>query len=732
MEQREGEVWIEYVALHEVQRWPRNPKDHDLETLDKSYARFGFVRPLLRDETTGKLVAGHGRLEQLEARQDSGEEPPERIRVDDDGVWYVPVLRGVAFRDEHEAEAYLLADNRIGEGMWKDDLLGPILRKHFDTDDGLDGIGFDEDDEYVARLLAEVDEPTDANADPPAPPPTPEPRLPPVRSPRDAQWRVVHGDCLEVLDKLDENTIDSCVTDPPYGLEFMGRDWDSLSEGLPQQAQWEGRRGASGAGRSEERTHTPGGRSRVSYGGRRRPFRRCTTCNKREFSGSPCECDDPQWVLEYVEGPPSAAVLMQRWHERWARKVFRVLKPGGHVIAFGADRTIHRLMTALEDVGFELRHMGAWITAQVFPKSWNISKGIDVVLGAQREVVGEQPAPGSLMQAATGGGTGEYAWSGVVLGGPMTMQAAEWQGWGTALKTLEPYIMARKPLSESGIAQNVMRWRTGGLNIDGCRLPWDGPGDTYGIAGGTDRTPHPSLNLGGGSMSSGAANPSMRGRWPSSVIVSDIDVDGPVAGITVDGEGDAGSGVLGSASRFFRIPGGNGDEALLQLPPELLDAIAPTVLLVPKASTPEREMGLDGFEAGGVWNDGRETPADNPRLRGRTARRNVHVSVKPIALMRHLVRLVTPPGGTVLDPFTGSGSTGVAAVWEGFDFHGIEKADTDDEPYVRIARARVSYAMGHEAPPLRIRQQPDTEPDDADGTDAAGDGDRPEDAAACQ
>jgi len=141
------EIIIEYVDFEEVQKWPRNPKDHDLNEIKKSFTRFGFTYPVLLDEGTGRLVAGHGRLETLAFMKDHGQDPPVRVRVSDDGKWLVPVLRGIQFANEAEAEAYLLADNRLTEiGGWNKDQLSEILQEMQDVDGLLDGTGFDEAD----------------------------------------------------------------------------------------------------------------------------------------------------------------------------------------------------------------------------------------------------------------------------------------------------------------------------------------------------------------------------------------------------------------------------------------------------------------------------------------------------------------------------------------------------------------------------------------------------------
>jgi hypothetical protein len=159
------EISVEYVDFREIQKWPRNPKDHDLHEIRKSFYRFGFIKPVLLDEGTKQLVAGHGRLDTLKILRDNAKEPPRGIRVIDDDVWLVPVLRGVRFENPAEAEAFLLADNRLSEiGGWNQDLLSEMLGEIVDVDDALEGIGFNIADvmsimgEHELDLDAEVDE----------------------------------------------------------------------------------------------------------------------------------------------------------------------------------------------------------------------------------------------------------------------------------------------------------------------------------------------------------------------------------------------------------------------------------------------------------------------------------------------------------------------------------------------------------------------------------------------
>lgn len=313
------------------------------------------------------------------------------------------------------------------------------------------------------------------------------------------------GNCLEVLKGIPDDSVDSIVTDPPYGLSFMGKKWDY---DVPEQAIWE-------------------------------------------------EC-------------------------------LRVLKPGGYLLAFSGARTQHRMAVRIEDAGFEIRDMIAWVYGSGFPKSMDVSKAIDKAAGAERKITS-----------------------------PATDAARQWQGWGTALKpALEPITVARKPFKGT-VAANVLEWGTGAINIDGCRVV----GDVW-----TRRTPYKD-NIKGGQLHAaksestyacGPQSGNELGRWPANLIH--------------DGS-DETTGFLGSAARFFYCA---------------------------KAGKKDRGEG------------------------------NNHPTVKPTDLMTYLCRLVTPTGGVVLDPFMGSGSTGKAAVREGFRFVGIEM----DESYLKIAEARIAHEAG--------------------------------------
>jgi DNA modification methylase len=424
-----------------------------------------------------------------------------------------------------------------------------------------------------------------------------------------------NGECIEVMRSMPDNSVDALVTDPPYGLSFMGKKWDY---DVPSEEVW--------------------------------------------------------------------------------RECLRVLKPGGHLLAFAGTRTQHRMACRIEDSGFEIRDMIAWVYGSGFPKSLDVSKAIDKSNGdpnrlhkftawmrstgltarqldeltgtnmgghyltkasqpaiptpelwevirpqcrdvpswvdelveriqAEREVVGQSrivpdakvTRPHFAAIAGDGSASREYFDT-----SPTTPAARQWQGWGTALKpALEPITMARKPFTSS-VAANVVEHGTGAINVDGCRVS-----DAH------------------------------AGRWPANLIHDD---------------GDDVQQVLGDASRFFYCP---------------------------KASKSDRDEGLEEMPEvhrvnGNKWTDQdyRVINGERPETAESGPRKNIHPTVKPTDLMRYLCRLVTQPGGVVLDPFMGSGSTGKAAVLEGFRFVGIER----DETYFEIAKRRILNTEAKQEP----------------------------------
>jgi site-specific DNA-methyltransferase (adenine-specific) len=336
------------------------------------------------------------------------------------------------------------------------------------------------------------------------------------------------GDCLDVLKTMSADSVDAIVTDPPYGLSFMGKKWDY---DVPAVEVW-------------------------------------------------AEC-------------------------------LRVLKPGGHLLAFASTRTQHRMAVRIEDAGFEIRDMIAWVYGSGFPKSLDVSKAIDKAAGAEREKVLVPTKPGNTRGKRGINYAGESFSGFTDISAPATEAACQWAGWGTALKpALEPITVARKPLIGT-VAENVLAHGTGALNVDGCRVSASDGRPL--IESKSEASLHA---FGSGLNGSRCAGVTTQGRWPANLIH--------------DGSEEV-AGLLNDAARFFYCA---------------------------KASKADRDEG------------------------------NNHPTVKPTDLMRYLCRLVTPPGGTVLDPFMGSGSTGKAAMLEGFNFIGIER----DPEYVKIAEARIGAA----------------------------------------
>jgi site-specific DNA-methyltransferase (adenine-specific) len=365
--------------------------------------------------------------------------------------------------------------------------------------------------------------------------------------------------------------------------------------------------------------------------------------------------------------------------EYWA-EFLRVAKPGGTLLTFGGTRTFHRLACAIEDAGWQIFDCVMWLHLQGFPKSHNIGKAVDRLVGAEREVVGTIKAPSmaktNVEQGAQGRSKLEFAKRSDV---PVSREAQLWDGFGTALKpAYEPIICARKKL-DSTFAENALKHGVAGLNIDGARIPTDehlGRNNRARIGGSSYVVQQQDKYI---------DNSTGKGRWPANVIMDEG------AGALLDEQsGDrkgcahtsVGKGQHG-ASKNVNVGGGEinctyGDSGG-----------ASRMFYTPKASKRERELGLDGFTAHNV-NDGRETSMDTPYQRGDTQRLNTHATVKPLALMRYLCRLTkTPTGGIVFDPFMGSGTTGMASLLEGRSFIGCEI----EPEYFAIARARISACL---------------------------------------
>lgn len=386
----------------------------------------------------------------------------------------------------------------------------------------------------------------------------------------ESPYQLYVGDCLETLRNLPDNSADSIVTDPPYGLSKEPDMAEVLRHWLA----------------GDDYQHKGGG-----------------------FMGKTWD--------SFVPGPSI-----------W-RECLRVLKPGGHLLAFFGTRTQDMGTLAIRLAGFEIRDSIAWVYGSGFPKSLDVSKAIDKAAGAEREVLAVVDPRSKFDGRERSSAAVNTNWRGAEgcddvrdlsrkeVTAPATDAARQWQGWGTALKpALEPITVARKPLVGT-VAQNVLAHGTGALNIDGCRVAMLEGEENPSIA--RYASTQQQGNNGWGHVNRGArfdeaaAESAALGRWPANLIH----------------DGDAAADMLGDAARFFYC-----------------------------AKTSKRDRG-EG---------------------------NNHPTVKPTDLMAYLCRLVTPPGGVVLDPFMGSGSTGKAAMREGFRFIGCELSPE----YLAIAEARIS------------------------------------------
>ena len=370
----------------------------------------------------------------------------------------------------------------------------------------------------------------------------------------------------------------------------------------------------------------------------------------------------------------------------WA-ECLRVLKPGGHLLAFAGTRTQHRMAVRIEDAGFEIRDMIAWVYGSGFPKSMNVSIAID-------KAAGVITARGKGFNAAgvgesNGGSSLRSDHPDYVPPIGITEDARKWQGWGTALKpALEPITVARKPLAGT-VAGNVLEYGTGALNIDGCRVGSDVVGWGGARGGSDDSTQSQGRNY---RLGEGTARP-VEGRWPANILHDGSDE--VVAGFPVTGPSKAsmrGVGLTGDDAKVY----GKGD-------PEFNTSrghndnggSAARFFYCAKASKRDRDEGLEGFDRvatgamdGNSGRSGQRTAGDGVTPVEQPVRANIHPTVKPTDLMAYLCRLVTPPGGVVLDPFMGSGSTGKAAIPEGFHFIGVEC----EPAYFDIARRRIEQA----------------------------------------
>lgn len=405
------------------------------------------------------------------------------------------------------------------------------------------------------------------------------------------------GGCLELMKSIPDNSIDSIVTDPPYGLKFMGKKWD---------------------------------------------------------------CDVPS---------------VEIWQE-----CFRVLKPGGHLLAFAGTRTQHRMACNIEDAGFEIRDMIAWVYGSGFPKSHDVSKAIDKAAGYSSQTNYIAQTKNTIFSNGKGKAAGVDRTPGVKLDSdPHTENAKQWSGWGTALKpALEPITVARKPFKGT-VVQNVLEHGTGAINIDACRVEGNDvlTRECKGIASAAGeawkRPFHDSAEV----QMFGSTN----GRWPANLIHDGSDEVLACFPHTKSGSNNikkkTGSDELGNTGSAYGFESRQAGTEMISYGDI---GSAARFFYCAKTSKADRNEGLGDippkFKHGSTLRD-----AEN--LNEKTG--NFHPTVKPTNLMRYLCRLVTPLGGTVLDPFMGSGSTGKAAMLENFKFIGIER----EQEYLNIAKQRI-------------------------------------------
>ena len=388
--------------------------------------------------------------------------------------------------------------------------------------------------------------------------------------------------------------------------------------------------------------------------------------------------------------------------ETW-ELALQLLKPGGHLLAFSGSRTYHRMAVAIEDAGFEIRDQIMWLYGSGFPKSHNISKAIDKAAGAEREVVGyyDRRSQHDGSDRTSEGDTGDSQCAGrdteVEVTKPATPEAEQWEGFGTALKPAhEPIVMARKPLSEDTIVKNVLEHGTGAINIDDCRVK---TGDIIEQSGELEDLPRSSINegydrpnatmfrTGKPKERSGPANES--GRWPANVIHDGSEEvldefakygdrkSGSVKEGTVQGFGTGGADIYGDSNGVTtERHASSGSAARFFYSAKVSKQERNHGLKVDNTSTNKRPVG-QAFGDGSVFED------------NQTRGGNVHPTVKNVELMKYLCRLVTPPEGTVMDIFMGSGSTGMGARIEGFSFIGIER----EKEYFDIATQRIDAAL---------------------------------------
>ena len=386
---------------------------------------------------------------------------------------------------------------------------------------------------------------------------------------------------------------------------------------------------------------------------------------------------DPPYELGFMgRSWDSTGIAFQK--ETW-ELCFKVLKPGGHLLAFSGSRTYHRMAVAIEDAGFEIRDQVMWLYGSGFPKSMNVGKALDKKLGNERESFGTKLKKAGDMRGGNYVKGGDYKSIEIEI----TKGNTEWEGWGTALKPAhEPLVLARKPLSEKSVVDNVLKHRTGGINIDECRVEGNDAKYPDTNPDFRDQGRQSKENIGIDKLSFGQTENVKRKK----VVRKSRDENGvwtnDNSGMKAEGSEYADADPRGRFPSNVMHDGSGSIKELFEDKSKYFYCA--------KTSKAERNQGLDNFiKKNKVFNG--QSPNASKDMKGVEQKfttkpsANIHPTVKPIKLMKYLCRLITPKGGTILDPFMGSGSTGMAAKEENFEFVGIEK----EEEYFNIATARI-------------------------------------------